>query len=116
MRTGSETADTLISTRNSSKSEVKLSDFCFERELGRGGFGQVWSARSRRHTNNKRFAIKQIYKVLHIRETAVRNLINELNFMKQIKSDFVVKLHYALQEERHLYLVMDLMSGGDLWQ
>ena len=36
--------------------------------------------------------------------------------MKRIKSDFVVNLNYALQEERNLYLVMDLMAGGDLWQ
>ena len=36
--------------------------------------------------------------------------------MKRIKSEFIVKLQYALQEDRNLYLVMDLMSGGDLWQ
>ena len=41
--------------------------------------------------------------------------MNEFNFMKQIKSDFVVGLDYAMQDERNLYLVMDLMSGGDLW-
>ena len=45
----------------------------------------------------------------------MRNLLNELDFMKRIKSDFVVNLNYALQEERNLYLVMDLMTGGDLW-
>ena len=94
---------------------VKLSDFIFERELGRGGFGKVWSAKSKRHSNNKRFAIKQISKEQNLRETSVRNLLNELDFMKRIKSDFVVNLNYALQEERNLYLVMDLMTGGDLW-
>ena len=95
---------------------VKLSDFIFEKELGRGGFGKVWSARSKRHANNKRFAIKQISKEQNLRETSVRNLLNELDFMKRIKSDFVVNLNYALQEDRNLYLVMDLMTGGDLWQ
>ena len=44
------------------------------------------------------------------------NLLNELHFMKRIKSDFVVNLNYALQDDRNLYLVMDLMPGGDLWR
>ena len=51
-----------------------------------------------------------------MRESAVRNLMNELKFMKRVKSDFVVKLHYALQDKEKLYLVMDLMTGGDLQQ
>ena len=52
----------------------------------------------------------------NLSESAVRGLLDELDFMKRIKSDFVVNLNYALQEDRHLYLVMDLMTGGDLWQ
>ena len=64
---------------------------------------------------SKVYAIKMISKVHNLRESSVRNLMNEMKFMKRlIKSDFVVKLHYALQEERYLYLVMDLMTGGDL--
>ena len=44
------------------------------------------------------------------------NLVNELYFMMQIKSDFVVNLNYALQDDHNLYLVMDLMTGGDLFR
>ena len=66
--------------------------------LGRGGYGQVWQAQSRRYLGRKFYAIKQISKVLNLRESAVRNLMNELKFMRRVKSDFVVKLHYALQD------------------
>ena len=52
----------------------------------------------------------------NLSESAVRGLLDELNFMKRIKSDFVVNLNYALQDDRNLYLVMDLMPGGDLWR
>ena len=45
----------------------------------------------------------------------MHNLIIELDCLKRIKSDFVVNLNYALQDDRNLYLVMDLMPGGDLW-
>ena len=44
------------------------------------------------------------------------NLVNELYFMMYIKSDFVVNLNYALQDDHNLYLVMDLMTGGDLFR
>ena len=49
-------------------------------------------------------------------ESAVRKLLTELDFMKRIKSDFVVNANYALQDDRNLYLVMDLKTGGDLWR
>ena len=92
-----------------------MSDFISEKVLGRGGFGEVWSAKSTRHSNNKRFAIKKISKAQNLSETSVRRLLDELKFMKLIKSDFVVNLNYALQDDCNLYLVMDLMPGLDLW-
>ena len=51
----------------------------------------------------------------NLSESSVRNLLFELECMKRVKSDFVVNLNYALQDDRNLYLVMDLMPGGDLW-
>ena len=51
----------------------------------------------------------------NLTENSVHNLIIELDCLKRIKSDFVVNLNYALQDDRNLYLVMDLMPGGDLW-
>lgn len=38
----------------------------------------------------------------------------EIKLLAKIKSDFVVNMHYAFQDEENLYLVMDLMDGGDL--
>ena len=46
--------------------------------------------------------------------TEIKSIKNELDLLKKIKSDFVINMHYALQDEENLYLVMDLMEGGDL--
>ena len=42
------------------------------------------------------------------------SIMNELNLLKVIRSDFIVNMHYAFQSEENLYLVLDLMLGGDL--
>jgi serine/threonine kinase 32 len=34
--------------------------------------------------------------------------------MQKINSDFIVNVHWAFHDNDYLYLVMDLMQGGDL--
>lgn len=40
--------------------------------------------------------------------------MNELKLLSQMKSPFLVNMHYAFQDRENLYLVMDLLTGGDL--
>ena len=35
-------------------------------------------------------------------------------FITKIHHPFIVNMHYAFQDYENLYLVMDLLSGGDL--
>ncbi|KAK6035659.1 hypothetical protein COOONC_26836 [Cooperia oncophora] len=34
--------------------------------------------------------------------------------MAHANSDWIVRLHYAFQDQRYLYMVMEYMPGGDL--
>lgn len=34
--------------------------------------------------------------------------------MSHANSPWIVKLHYAFQDEQHLYMAMEYMAGGDL--
>jgi serine/threonine protein kinase len=45
---------------------------------------------------------------------SIQTVMNELNVLSEIKSNFIVNAHYAFQDTMNLYLVMDLMLGGDL--
>uniref|UniRef100_A0A0K0CTD0 non-specific serine/threonine protein kinase n=1 Tax=Angiostrongylus cantonensis TaxID=6313 RepID=A0A0K0CTD0_ANGCA len=38
----------------------------------------------------------------------------ERDIMAHANSDWIVKLHYAFQDQRYLYMVMEYMPGGDL--
>ena len=87
-------------------------DFEELEEIGRGGFGRVQKVRSNRgRTNGKQFAMKVMAKN---RCKEIKSVKNELDLLKNLKSDFVINMHYAFQDEENLYLVMDLLEGGDL--
>ena len=58
--------------------------------------------------------MKKIEKAKNFKDNQIKRAMNELKFMRNIESKFVVSTHYAFQDKLHLYLVMDLMPGGDL--
>lgn len=40
--------------------------------------------------------------------------MNELNLLKCLKHDFLINALFAFQDRENLYLLMDLVPGGDL--
>lgn len=40
--------------------------------------------------------------------------MNERNILKELRSDFIVNMKCAFQDRENLYLVLDLLTGGDL--
>lgn len=87
-------------------------DFVMFRLLGRGGFGAVHACRKR--NSGTIYAAKLINKKLVKVKKALDNVLEEKNVLCKMNSTFVTNLKYALQDEENLYLVMDLMLGGDL--
>ena len=45
---------------------------------------------------------------------SVQSVMNERVLLSQFTSPFVVNMHFAFQDRDTLYLVLDLMEGGDL--
>ena len=43
-----------------------------------------------------------------------KSINSEREFLSKLHNPFIVNMHYAFQDSENLYLVMDLMSGGDL--
>mmetsp|Transcript_15563 Transcript_15563/g.30555 ORF Transcript_15563/g.30555 Transcript_15563/m.30555 type:complete len:616 (-) Transcript_15563:407-2254(-) len=92
--------------------KVTVKDFQTFRILGRGGFGAVHACRKR--NSGTIYAQKCINKRLVKVKSALDNVMEERNVLTMMKSNFVTNLKYALQDEENLYLIMDLMLGGDL--
>lgn len=91
---------------------VAVKDFQTFRVLGRGGFGSVHACR--KINSGALYAMKAINKKLVKVKQALQNVMEERDVLIMLDSKFVTNAKYALQDENCLYLIMDLMLGGDL--
>lgn len=41
--------------------------------------------------------------------------MNERSLLEDLRSDFIVQLQYAFQDDKYLYFVMDFIEGGDMF-
>lgn len=96
-----------ISTR-----PVTPEDFTLMRTLGRGGFGIV-SGCQRKQTA-KVYAQKVMNKKRVKSKRSEVLCMNEREILALVDSPFVVCLRYSFHTPADLYLILDLMSGGDL--
>jgi len=62
----------------------------------------------------KSYAMKEMSKALVITKRSVNSVMNERKLLSFIKHPFIVNMQYAFQDKENLYLVMDMMTGGDL--
>ncbi|KAI9318149.1 kinase-like protein [Dichotomocladium elegans] len=92
--------------------EVDLSHFSLLRSVGKGAFGKVRVVQHKAH--KQMFALKYINKAKCIQMRAVENIISERRLLEQINYGFIVNLRYAFQDDENLFMVLDLMLGGDL--
>lgn len=52
--------------------------------------------------------------MLVVRSESVRNIIRERRMLEHVNHPFICNLRYSFQDIEYMYLVVDLMSGGDL--
>lgn len=79
--------------------------------LGRGSFGQVILMKNK--TTEKKVAVKIIAKK-NLSDT--KTLASEINIHKRLMHENIVKLHDFVETEKNLYIVMEYLSGGNLFQ
>ncbi|KAI8099543.1 kinase-like domain-containing protein [Halteromyces radiatus] len=83
------------------------------RVVGRGAFGKVRIVEHRE--TRQLYAMKYINKEECIRMDAVRNIIRERTILEQLDHPFLCRLRFAFQDNICMYMVTDLMLGGDLY-
>ncbi|KAM7423406.1 hypothetical protein PAMA_011118 [Pampus argenteus] len=92
------------------KSTSNIKDvFDFKGKMGSGSFSEVFMVREK-HTGNL-YALKCLKK----KHLAHSNLENEINVLRRIKHENVVGLEDFYESRTHYYLVMQLVSGGELF-
>ncbi|KAF2453751.1 kinase-like domain-containing protein [Lineolata rhizophorae] len=92
--------------------EVNLNHFRLLRVVGKGAFGKVRIVE--RKDTGLTFALKYIRKDEVVRSESVRNILRERRMLEHLNHPFLCNLRYSFQDIEYLYLVVDLMNGGDL--
>eukprot|EP01084_Bolivina_argentea_P017258 32235_1 len=94
------------------RNKLSISSFITLRVLGRGAFGFV-NAVIKKNTGYI-YAMKCINKKRVMATDSVETIMSERNFLSDMNSNFVTGLKYAVMDDNTLYLIIDLMVGGDL--
>ena len=97
---------------NKPSNSIHRNNFKFLYVIGKGGFGRVWKIQSKKSKNV--YALKEMSKLKIIDKKSEKSINSEREFLSKLHHPFIVNMHYAFQDKENLYLVMDMLSGGDL--
>ena len=92
---------------------VSADDFQLLRVLGRGTYGKVVQVRKK--DTGTLYAMKVMRKSTILTRSQVKHTLTERYVLEAVRHPFIIGLQFAFQTADHLYLVLPLMSGGELF-
>jgi protein kinase A len=92
---------------------VRFKDLEKKRILGVGTFGQVWLVKHKK--TDKVYALKQLDKREIMGHHQVEGVLREKNIMSSLDHPFVINLVSTFQDESNLFMLIDLVQGGELF-
>lgn len=99
--------------------KARPQDFQLLRVLGKGGYGKVFQVRKLNANGkggSKIFAMKVLKKATIVRnQKDTAHTKAERNILEAVKHPFIVDLIYAFQTGGKLYLILEYLSGGELF-
>ncbi|XP_012561308.1 serine/threonine-protein kinase 32B isoform X1 [Hydra vulgaris] len=91
---------------------ISLKSFVILRSIGKGAFGKVSIVKMK--STNRLYALKYMCKKKIVEQNASKNVLREVEILKMLHYQFIVNLQFSFQDDRYMYMVIDLMLGGDL--
>jgi len=103
---------------------LKLKQFCIMtnyssnyiniKTIGKGSFAKVYLVK--RKSDNADMAVKTFDKnALHNIDKAKASLINEINIMRKLDQENIIKLYEVHENDSFIFLVLELLKGGELF-
>jgi len=103
----------------------KLKQFCVQTDyaasysnikmIGEGSFAKVYLVK--RKSDGMELAAKTFDKSLLAKvDKAKASLINEINIMRKLENDNIIKLYDVYENESYIYLILELLHGGELFE
>ena len=97
---------------NTAMAAWKLDDFSIGRILGKGSLGNVYYAQHL--SSQKEFAIKIILKN-SLQKSSIVHLRREIEIQSRLRHENILRLYGYFQDKSCLYILLEYMSGGDLY-
>lgn len=99
---------------NFTDTETQVGDYSVGDALGEGQFATVYTCMSK-HVPNKVFAIKVLKKDRITNFKSLRRVSNEIETLKKLNSDYMIKIVDCMHTAKHLYIVTE-MGGQDMFE
>lgn len=113
---GDPLAGTIVVVDSIVERGIALKDLERHTILGAGTFGQVWLV-SRKKSDGKRVAyalkIQSKYELVHDGQATA--VVYEKNIMAQLHHPFLIGLVNTYQDEHFVYILLQLVQGGELY-
>ena len=91
---------------------INRNSFDYLSIIGRGGFGKVWKVCHKQ--TRILYAMKEMNKSKIIDKKSDKSVKSERDLLSKLNHPFIINMHFSFQDSDNLYLVMDLLTGGDL--
>lgn len=106
-----------------SSTKYNLSDLEVKETLGIGAFGRVKLVKVKgsgtgRNDNSKgkTYALKCLAKTSIVENGLQDHILNEKKIMEELNHPFILTFHGAMQDEKYIYFVLELLLGGELFK
>jgi len=101
-------------TKSGKRRDVKFGDYILGQTLGEGEFGKVKMGWKR--DGSSQVAIKLIRKeVLGANPSRLPKIYREIKILEGLKHPYIVQLHEKVETERHIGIILEYASGGELF-
>ena len=60
------------------------------------------------------YAMKYMNKAIILKKDAIKNVLREVEILRRLEHPFLVNLWFTFQDEEDMFMVVDLLLGGDL--
>lgn len=90
-----------------------LADLNVTKTLGCGAFGRVRLCKL--NSKNQFFALKCQAKYKIVESGLQEHVLNEMRVMRRIEHPYIARLFCALQDNKYIYFVLELLQGGELF-
>ncbi|KAN0012211.1 hypothetical protein ACTFIU_007509 [Dictyostelium citrinum] len=109
----SSSSKSLNKKNKQSIKKLTIDDFELLKVLGVGSFGRVYLVR--RKDTGKFYAMKVLNKKDMLKKKQIAHTNTEKMVLSTMDHPFIVRLHFAFQNEDFLFMCMDYVPGGELF-